>query len=86
MIHRHLAELYKLQSLVFEASHWEPPLEVMMQRAIVTEMHIYCPSLQRVAFYLSQQASLWTLNDQDTWTHLGTRMNAQVEEHIWCYS
>jgi len=82
VIHRHLMKLHNLQSIAFDVSHWEPaPIEVT-QRAFALEMHMYCPSLRRVAFWFGQQVNLWVYH-QEVWTPTGLHLATHVEEQLW---
>lgn len=76
-------KLYNLHSIAFEVAHLDPAPFDIMQRAFAMEMHMYCPSLRRVAFWFGhQQVNIW-LYHQNTWTPSGPRPPSQVEEQLW---
>ncbi|TCD65862.1 hypothetical protein EIP91_002124 [Steccherinum ochraceum] len=82
-IHRHLAKLHNLYSLAFDVSFLESaPLE-LMHRAFAMEMHIYCPSLRRVAFWLGHHHVYPWVYHHEKWICNGVLTPGQVEEQIW---
>ncbi|KAI9450798.1 hypothetical protein BJY52DRAFT_1300920 [Lactarius psammicola] len=67
-IHEALTCFEALVMLEFELSTWMPLPTGALQRTLVTELHMFCPSLRTVSLWLSARRFVWRHNtDTDMW-------------------
>ena len=67
-MHEALTRFEALVILEFELSTWMPLPTGALQRILVTELHMFCPSLRTVSLLLSSRRFVWRHNtDTDAW-------------------
>jgi len=83
-IHRCLMRLPALKTLEVDATRWVPVPPWPMQKMVVTELHVFCPSLVRVSFWVAQQLSMWVYNYQmDRWENSSLAPRMPYSESLW---
>lgn len=74
--------MHELRVLEINITNWEPQLLGPFQKVLVSELRIYCPSIQRIAIWTNYNRCDWIL-DGDIWNHgFETGQNSRVEQ-IW---
>lgn len=56
-------KLGALEMVELDVSRWEPQLAECMQRAVMADFRIYCPSLRHIVFWHGQHRFLWFARD-----------------------
>jgi hypothetical protein len=67
-VHDALIRFEALVMLEFELSTWVPLPSGALQRTLVTELHMFCPSLRSVSLWISSRRFVWRYDAEvDVW-------------------
>ncbi|KAI0248301.1 hypothetical protein BJV78DRAFT_1237393 [Lactifluus subvellereus] len=67
-VHDALIRFEALVALEFELSTWVPLPSGALQRTLVTELHMFCPSLRNVSLWISSRRFVWRYDAEvDVW-------------------
>ncbi|KAI0823277.1 hypothetical protein BC628DRAFT_1325394 [Trametes gibbosa] len=81
-LHRCLMQLPALALIELDVTHWEPRPNEHLQRAILLELRIFCPTLQQVVFWISQHRFHWFCRDGQ-WLFFHHANRYQVQDTFW---
>jgi hypothetical protein len=74
--------MHNLRIMELDLTKWDPQPTGALQKILTTELRIFCPSVEFIAFWVGGTRFFWTL-DGDNWTyHYETGQNIRFEP-IW---
>ncbi|KAF9559734.1 hypothetical protein CPC08DRAFT_690798 [Agrocybe pediades] len=83
--HQHLMALHYLEAIELDMGKWHPlPIPLPAQRAIASEINLFCPSLHTVILWMGNMHVQWSRIDGKWLSQVSANTYPQTSS-FWCY-
>lgn len=75
-------KLPALTQIELDVSHWDPRPNDVLQRMLLHDLRVYCPTLQHIVFWISQHRFHWYMRGGQ-WLNMHQVGRLQIHDNLW---